>query len=108
MPSTRTYAQVTALVAALVLLVLLAIAAAPLGLDAVRYHHRGPTLFRATLKADSWFTRAVHREEYLLAIRHAEHCLDLDPKRPAATARWASRWPGSASATGPFGPTGRT
>lgn len=47
----------------------------------VRYLHPGPTLFSspATLKADDWFARLVHEDDYLLAIRHARLCLEANP-----------------------------
>lgn len=60
-------------------LVLLCLALSPSALAALRYHHRGPALFTATLRADSWFTRVVHREDYELAIDHAKQCLADNP-----------------------------
>lgn len=54
---------------------------APIALDIVRALHSGPRLFpaSATLEADSWVDRLLHREDYELAIRHARACLEVDP-----------------------------
>lgn len=58
---------------------------APIALDIVRALHSGPRLFpaSATLKADSWVDRLLHREDYELAIRHARACLEVDPHSAA-------------------------